>query len=456
MLACGHDREPFGTPMCGHVRLCREPGLRYLRLYTGTGMDSELLCKSCVSAREGGHPVTAEFVCQECFDYATTQLAVFEGVRGKPETRIRAEPFNSKLQSTALPEELGRVVDVAPILVERRSHWLLLAEDGWIARFQADTGVWSRVGRAALRPEPDHEPWCGRILRTHLHASPAGEFAAVVNDYGRYGEVIDLRSSRRTLSLDGGDYHEETVPFSFAFAQINGRVVAIHRTDWNRLDISDPCSGELLSERNPTSYSHGEVQPAHYLDYFHGAIQLSPSHARIVDDGWVWHPVGVPTTWEVESWIHNVWESEDGPTRQSLCARDGYWDHALTWLDDARIAIGGLGDDHADVIDGVRILDVSEPGERDQRFGSSLPGARELAAFAGPAGSFFSDGRCLFSSDRSGLARWDLHDGSRTGFLQGFQPTHHHRGARELVQVVDGALVRWAIDNGHASVSKSR
>jgi len=35
-------------------------------------------------------------------------------------------------------------------------------------------------------------------------------FAAVVNDYGRFGEVIELRSGRVTMTLDNHGYQEHT------------------------------------------------------------------------------------------------------------------------------------------------------------------------------------------------------------------------------------------------------
>ena len=133
--------------------------------------------------------------------------------------------------------------------------------------------------------------------------------------------------------------------------------------------------------------------------------------------------------------------------------RHYYWDHALTWVDDNRIAIGGLGDDDKDMIDGVSIFEVSLSGNGGVRWRSDRPWPRELTAFAGPAGSFFSDGQWLFSSDQSGLSRWDLNDGVRTGYLQGFAPTHHHSGARELMQIVDDTLVRWAIGDGKSSMT---
>jgi len=32
---------------------------------------------------------------------------------------------------------------------------------------------------------------------------------------------------------------------------------------------------------------------------------------------------------------------------------------------------------------------------------------------------------------------------ARTGHIADFRPTRHHRGAAEIVELVDGALVRW-------------
>jgi hypothetical protein len=270
------------------------------------------------------------------------------------------------------------------------------------------------MASVTLPSESDHKPWAGHKLRRHLHVSPRGEFAAVVNDYGRYGQVVDLRSGTLTLTLDGGDYHPETVPFSFAFVDLQGRMVAIHRTAWNRLDISDPYSGKLLSERAPASYRSGEERPPHYLDYFHGALYASPGNTRILDDGWVWHPMGIPVVWNLDSWISdNPWESEDGPTRKEICARE-YWDDAMTWLSEEKVAISGIGDDDIELIDGARIFDITSVGKTGDRRHSDWNWAREITVFPGPAGKFFSDGKRLYSSDETGLSRWDPQNGART------------------------------------------
>jgi hypothetical protein len=445
MLSCGHERPPFGAPLCLHLRTCRQPWLNYVKWYIGSGLNTELICVPCAEAREKGLSVEVESVCEECFEYATREVCDLVRTAGKPEIRVRSIRFNSALRETPLPKQFGRIVDIAPVNQESPCTWLMLAEDGGLFRLQVSSGEWDRIASVIMPSEADRDPWAGHTLRRHLYASRRGEFAAVVNDYGRYGQVIDLQSGRVTLTLDGGDYHPETVPFSFAFADWNGRVVVIRRAAWNRLDISDASSGQLLSQRGPTSYQRGEERPQHYLDYFHGALYPSPGSTHILDDGWVWHPVGIPVTWNLDRWLSdNAWESEDGATRKEVCARSYYWDHGIVWLDENRVAIGGIGDDDIEMIDGARVFDITSTGSASHPWRSDWLWAREVIAFAGPAGKFFSDGKWLYSSDETGLSRWDLETGARTGYLENFHPTHHHIGGGELVQLVDGVLVQWS------------
>lgn len=443
MLACGHDAPPFGSPLCEHLRTCREPWLSYVKWYTGTGTETELLCKSCATVRTEGGSVRTEKVCEECFEYATTEIGDLEGARGRPEILMRAEPFDVQLWHARLPIECGNIIDLAPIAHEKESFWLLLTREGDILSFDAETGISKLRAKIALDAEPNHKPWCDHKLKHRLHASLDGRFAAVVNDYGHHGQIVDLSSGKVTLNLCGGDYYAETVPFSFAFAEVNGRTIAVHRTNWNRLDVSDPSTGNLLTDRGPTSYTRDEVRPKHYLDYFHGSLYVSPNGKRIVDDGWVWHPFGVIANWRLDDWLtKNVWESEDGPSWKSICVRAYYWDHAMTWIDDRQFAVGGIGEDDNEMMEGVRIFDT-EIFPTPSNLESILP--RELINFAGPSGAFFSDSKHLFSSNQNGLSRWDINDGHRTGHFDGFTPTHHHPGANELAKIDDGSLVRWRI-----------
>lgn len=414
----------------------------YLRRYTGVGDEAELLCLPCTEERERGAAVETSLVCQECFDPVTTDVAQLTGIRGKPEIRSRLEPFLGPITETTIPGEVGAVIDAAPIHAGNRSSWLLLSESGAIHHLDAGTGDIRQLAVAQVPAEPEHQAWTGHALRRRLHASRDGRFAAVVNDYGRHGRVIDLTTGNETMVLDGGDYHPETVPFSLAFADIDQRLVVIHRTAWNRLDLSDPRDGTLLSPRNPTSPG-GDAERD--LDYFHGALHVSPQCSLILSDGWVWHPVGIPRSWSLRRWLHeNPWESEDGASKATLCQREYYWDHAIAWIDERRVAIGGIGDDDVLMVDGARIFDATSIT------GTTWPRARELTAFHGPAGAFFSDGSSLYSVDNHGVSRWNIDDCCRTGYSDQFQPTHYHRGAGELLQIVGHSLVRSAIGPRHA------
>src|SRR5215469_4009309 len=281
MLSCGHDRTAFGSLLCVHMRTCRERSLDCVKWYTGKGLATEFLCVPCAETREKGHSAEVEPVCQECFYYALEEVGDLERVGGKAEIRVCAFPFNSRLEEFAIANEFGKIIDIAPVNEGNQPIWLMLAEDGNLFRVNTSGGDWAKVGSAT--PLSD-KPGGRHALKRHLHASHGGEFAAVVNDYGRYGQVIDIRSGNVTLELeDGGNNYPDTVPFSFAFVELRGRVVAIHRTRWNRLDISDPSNGKLLTERGPTS-RRGEERPQHSLDYFHGALYPSPGNRRILDD----------------------------------------------------------------------------------------------------------------------------------------------------------------------------
>lgn len=329
-----------------------------------------------------------------------------------------------------VPERLGTVVDLAP--VGAQPTWLALGEDGTISRWDLATGDHETLAATPGVSEADHESWGGYECRRRLHASADGAFAAVVNDFGRYGEVIDLGTGQVTIVLDNQGDDEETVPFSLAFAEHKGRRVVVHRTKSNRLDVSDARTGALLTER--AGVGPGDE---HELDYYHGALYVSPDGKRIVDDGWVWHPVGLPSVWEIGRWLDgHVWESEDGPSRFLLCDRTDYWNHAMTWIGPDRVAVAGLAEDV--MRPWARILDTGRIAERE---GWQLKMAVELLAFEGPAGRFFSDGSRLFSSDDTGLSTWDPVDGSLLSTVPGFSPTHHHGGAGQLLQL-DGGLVR--------------
>src|SRR5436853_2875776 len=91
-------------------------------------------------------------------------------------------------------------------------------------------------------------------------------------------------------------YHSEHCPFPLAFVQHNTKWLLIHATQWNRLDVSDPATGELLTVRPSPQLEADKSRPEHDLEYFHATVLPSPEGRWIADNGWGWQPIGIVRT----------------------------------------------------------------------------------------------------------------------------------------------------------------
>lgn len=435
---CGHAGPVTPPALCDHLRGQSENPSGSFRCYTGIGLEYLLLCRECGDRFESERPATA-LVCADCLEQVTSDLGEAVGVRGRPEVLVRRG--GPEIVPKTLPLgglSASKLIDVA---ADGSRQWFGLCADGTILAVGHGWRSATALIAVSLRAEPHLENPPTRPIRRRLHVSPSGRFAAVVDDYGRYGVVVDLTTGR-AMDLDGGDGHFWTVPLSLAFAVHKGREVVVHRTAWNRLDVSDPASARLLTARGPTSYGLGEARPAHYLDYSHGGLHLSPDGRRLLDDGWIWHPIGLPVVWDLQVWLEdNVWESDDGATRRHLAARHYYWDHGMCWIDARHVAVEGIGSDDDHMVAGVRVFDVTQPGESAS---VGWPILKETQVFAGPSGDLFSDGRQLFSSAEEGLSVWDLVTGERTAYGPGFRPRRFCPASGEFVEIRDGNVFLWS------------
>ena len=115
MLACKHERSPFKSPICEHLRDAHEPWIEYVKWYIQSGLDAELVCVPCAEKRKQGFHVDVSQICEECFDHLTSEIAYQEKVGGKPGIKVRPEPFSTTLKTRLLPNALGSVIDIAPI-----------------------------------------------------------------------------------------------------------------------------------------------------------------------------------------------------------------------------------------------------------------------------------------------------------------------------------------------------
>ena len=93
-----------------------------------------------------------------------------------------------------------------------------------------------------------------------------------------------MRERRVAFKLSDDDYHYEQSMFPAALSCMKGETLLIHGTGWNRLDITDPRNGTLLTDRviHANGLVDGRyVRAEHDLDYFHGQLLVSPD-----GDGW--------------------------------------------------------------------------------------------------------------------------------------------------------------------------
>jgi hypothetical protein len=279
-------------------------------------------------------------------------------------------------------------------------------------------------------PEDDGNNHFGKP-RHRLHASADGRHAAIVVDQGQHGIVFETQSGASTMQLHGGDYHEDTVPFSACFVRFRGANVLVHRTAWNRLDAADPATGKSLTDRCIPPYEAGAQRPPHDLDYFHGRLLPSPEGGLIFDDGWVWHPISIPRIWSVTGWLAmNPWESEDGASLVDLARRED-WTQPACWIDEQHIALWGAGEwdfDESEEVQrgpGVQIFDVT----------GAKPSRREWWPMAGVqnAKDLFSDGKRLYLVSEGGTKVLDIESRDRVDEFPGFIATLIHRSRGALV-----------------------
>ena len=303
--------------------------------------------------------------------------------------------------------------DIQPIHSSEKSEWMVLKGSGELVIVDFGDRSIRSLGKV-------DDLAFDRKQEAMLRLSDDGRFAAIANRRSVKGTVIDLFTGRTTMSIYREDYYAEHCPFPLAFVQTDSKWLLIHATHWNRLDVSDPATGELLTVRQSPQVEAGKPRPAHDLDYFHATLLPSPDGKWIADNGWAWHPVGIVRAWSIERWLNqNVWESEDGPTAKDLCGQDN-WDQPMCWINNRTLAAWGedITCDEDRLVFGF--FDV-ESGERHRIFNV-------------PVGRTFVDGGRLFVSKTpwTGVNVWDIASGERLLDDPNVPAVKYHRGTKQF------------------------
>lgn len=449
---CGHDSGEGGT-ICGHIwaechKGADERNLEYCLRFTGRGRERVLVCSRCSEEIEG----PSHDLCDGCMDTIEeaasggNPLACLDqsGEPGFPEAR---GDLTLVRRDVTLPGiSLDAIVDLQPVEAAKSSQWMALMRDGSLLLWDMDQGTLTErykmsrgqldlypvptllqsLGSAEPRPRAHHFPkW------EFLKVSPRGDMALIGARRGEKIRLVDLDAGTVKLEIDRGGYRISHYDFSLAFVPRQDRLLLAAATAWNRLDVFDCGSGEVVTPR-PTPQGD---QEGHALDYFHSGLTVSPTSQWLADNGWVWHPIGVVRTFDLDRWLTaNPWESEDGPSARALCSRLYYWEGDVCWIDGNTLAVYGYGSDDEWIVPAVMLFDVRE--------------GRRVDWFPGPVGSLAFDGH-LFSYDpQHGTSAWDVATGARVLHEPETRAIRFHPGARCFLTLTPTGVVCHAIQDG--------
>lgn len=424
-IQCEHQ----GAEATGQVCACLlatqasyERPRRYHRRFTGVGATYDLICPACREELPAAPPL--RLLCSDCFE-------TYLGARAERLADVGAPAFRSRPSGLRFAHRLvtfaclaaDDVIAATPIA--RMPHvWLALRRDGALVRFDVARGAAEIGGRIA----PGAIDLAGSI---ELHVSPGGGLAVVGETKGRRALVVEPATGHVLRALERDDYHPEHCRYPLGLFELDGRLLLVHATEWNRLDVMDPASGERLTERASPRWHSGAPSPAHGLDYFHAGLVVSPDGERVLDNGWIWHPWGEVRVFSLRKLaLENRWESEDGESVRALAGRSYHWDGPVAWLDARTVAVWGDGDDDTNLTPAARLFDV-ETGE-------------ERGSFAGPAQGFAVVRERLVAFDAAaGTSAWDWRTGEQLAQDPSFSPSFaiaaHPRSHELLSRAGEGA-----------------
>ncbi|MCP3921590.1 MAG: hypothetical protein GY714_03300 [Desulfobacterales bacterium] len=182
---------------------------------------------------------------------------------------------------------------------------------------------------------------------------------AVYNLFGQYGMVYDLESMTELIELDRGDYHVDVTPFTFAFHQYKCKTLIITSTDWDMIDVIDPESKQILTKRKWEELPEDRSEEMHGAE-FRSSVYISPNGNWIVEDGWLWHPIGRIIRWDLNQWIeNNKWEADDGKSIEILRDAEYSWGNPVSWIDDDNLLVWGYGNDDDYMLASAVIYDIN-------------------------------------------------------------------------------------------------
>ena len=212
--------------------------------------------------------------------------------------------------------------------------YALFGDDGYLYLTQADG---SPVSVA-------HLPCISTVAQIKLYVHEP--WVCVTERFGTHAALINLENAN-VRELKREDYHADVSSYSIGFLQRDGRVLLVHQTEWNRLDIMDAETGDCLTDRivDPQMAESGyksddgkwppKWESGNYIDYFHSLLHISPDGEYILSNGWIWHPLGQILYSRTDDFLRRF--------EQSMFPIDNYyeysWDRPCAFIGNDRFVI---------------------------------------------------------------------------------------------------------------------
>ncbi len=247
--------------------------------------------------------------------------------------------------------------------------------------------------------------------------SPSGDVAVIYTRHQTKGLLLHKGEVLR--ELDRSYYQAASFEYPICLFERAGRTLLAHcPRGYNRLDIEDALTGELLTAR---------PDDAERADFFHSRLAASPNGKRLISAGWVWQPWDVVSTFEVDACLAdpNLLDVQGGslPSCPNMCAEEG----SATWLDDDVLCVAA-----GDELDQETLDEYAADGDVPELLPNGLVSfdlnTREILSrtvLAKPAGvmhrvdrdhvfSFFEHPKVIRVSDGAILQSWpDLATGKQ-------------------------------------------
>ena len=233
--------------------------------------------------------------------------------------------------------------------------------------YRADASAISLIAKLPNLKRIAHKIGDGRLEGKELEINiyVYRDYVCVTERFGVNAALVNLKTGK-VRKLKREDYHCDVSSYSIGFVERDGRILLIHQTQWNRLDILDAKTGEILTEREVSIHESDEKDDyggkkyvqKNYLDYFHSLIHVSPDGKHFLSNGWVWSPQDHITLFDLDAFMKS-YEKEAIFISYPYYA-DGYnWDRPCCFIDNETFAV---------ILDDARIAGLDPEEEEEYEY----------------------------------------------------------------------------------------